>query len=100
MGETTSVIKRWPFGNLPHWLRHFTPWWLLDYINTHYDVCWTKVVLWKMYDGDWGRVEKMCFCHSEGALDYCGKFGIEKARELGDMRPEPPWLKQMPGETR
>lgn len=82
--------KRWPFGTPPTWLRHIAPWWLLYWLNDYYDdLCWAGVVTWKVYGGGWTVVSSSCFAHTQGPVDYCGKWPSEKAREFGDSRPIP-----------
>ncbi len=57
----------------PNWLRHITPWWLLQYIDRNYETCWAGMVMWKLgyeFEDSWKIVET-CF---ESGNDYCGKY--------------------------
>ena len=54
----------------PLWVRHFTPWWVLNFINAHLPTCWTGMVMWKQgYDWEWWP-NSGCF----DPHDYCRKF--------------------------
>ena len=52
------------------------PWWLLNWVNANFRVCWTHVVLWKMYGSDhqWSDLSD---CDPDC---YCGKYMTEETR--------------------
>lgn len=61
----------------PSWMRHFTPWWLLHWLDERMETCWAGIAMWKMgYDWDWWPTNT-CFDATDGRWDYCGKFKEE-----------------------
>ncbi len=54
-------------------LRHIISWRRLNWINDHFNYCWTGMVMWKLgYDWSWER-SSTCFT-DEDERCYCGKF--------------------------
>lgn len=51
---------RWYF--MRHcWWRDLVPWWVLGFVNDHFNVCWANIVRWKMLDSECGwKVESSC----------------------------------------
>ena len=78
---------RWPlrtnrFGEIlpPSWLRHITPWWLLDRIWRRYHICWAGIVMWKLgYEHSWS-LDRSCF----HPYDYCGWYDTCDSEERRD----------------
>jgi len=70
--------RRWRWTP-PQWIRHFTPWSLLYWINDHFDCCWSGIVCWKMgYDGRSWDIRPRCFNvdhpDPKHRYDYCGRY--------------------------
>lgn len=64
-------------------LRHITPFWVLGIIDRVFNLCWHKMVLWKMgYDINNWQVEDRCFMGSPDGWDYCGKHGAKGEKWL------------------
>jgi len=59
-----DVVERWS------WLRHITPWFVLEWIFRRYHLCWAGMVMWKLgYDWSWS-LNRGCFY----PFDYCGWY--------------------------
>ena len=63
---------------LPYWMRRFTPWWVLHFINRHTATCWPRMATWKLYgedgiDESW-CVSRSCWDGPNGGWDYCGRY--------------------------
>ena len=77
--------RRWPFGVSRRWgeiepwswLRHITPWFVLDFLCDRYHICRAGVVMWKMGHGWAWDVRPSCLTPH----DYCGFYDYASAEE-------------------
>lgn len=66
----------------PSWMRHITPWRVLNFIDRHSHTCWAGMVMWKLgYGWSWWPC-MTCFMGPKDWGDYCGKYN-------GPDRPAP-----------
>lgn len=63
-------MRPWP------WLRHIIPWWVLEWIDGHCDVCWENVVTWKIEGGEcpWAVDTSCRDDFKRTGTCYCGKM--------------------------
>ena len=70
--------RRWPLNSRSRWgqiepwswLRHITPWPVLNFLFDRYHLCWAGMVMWKLgYDWAWDVSPSCLHPH-----DYCGFY--------------------------
>ena len=73
------------------WWRDLVPWWVLDLVDKHFNVCWANMVSWKMLDGAEDGVGPKPICGASSVWDeetkswkegfdgrcYCGHYYLE-----------------------
>jgi hypothetical protein len=93
--------NRWGEIEPPAWLRHVTPWWLLELIDRHFLPCWLGMAEWKLFGARGWDIGRGCFF----PYDYCGKYdqcsrrNRERAMQVWQGRPEVRLTIEEPGDA-
>ena len=79
--------RQWPFplnrwGDIEPWpwLRHITPWPVLNLLFDRYHLCWAGMVMWKQGSDFGWRVRPDCIYPH----DYCGHYDHAGAEERAE----------------
>lgn len=51
-GEAVKIKKIVWYFTVRKWWRDLVPWWVLHFLDNHFNVCWANLVMWKMLDSD------------------------------------------------